>query len=98
PDYVAVAAITALGTLIGRRLGIRPQEKTDWLEIPNLWGMIIGRPGLMKSPAMEQALKPLHRLEIEAGDKNEKARHEHATQFQTFKQKRKPKRRWRGKR
>ena len=72
PDYVAVAAITALGTLIGRRLGIRPQEKTDWLEIPNLWGMIIGRPGLMKSPAMEQALKPLHRLEIEPAIKTKR--------------------------
>jgi hypothetical protein len=85
PDYVAVAAVAALGTLIGRRLGIRPQEKTDWLEIPNLWGMIIGPPGLMKSPAMEQALKPLHRLEIEAQDKNEKARLEYAKQFLTFK-------------
>jgi putative DNA primase/helicase len=85
PDYVAVAAVAALGTLIGRRLGIRPQEKTDWLEIPNLWGMIIGRPGLMKSPAMEQALKPLHRLEIDTREKNEKARQEYAIEFQTFK-------------
>jgi putative DNA primase/helicase len=85
PDYVAIAAVAALGTLIGRRLGIRPQEKTDWLEIPNLWAMIIGPPGLMKSPAMEQALKPLHRLEIDAQDKNEKARLEYAKQFQIFK-------------
>src|SRR5215469_8540316 len=91
PDYVAAAAIAALGTLIGRRLGIRPQEKTDWLEIPNLWGMIIGSPGLMKSPAMEQALKPLHRLEIEARDKNEKARLEYAKQLQAFKLKKEAK-------
>src|SRR5215467_8878700 len=91
PDYVAAAAIAALGTLIGRRLGIRPLEKTDWLEIPNLWGMIIGRPGLMKSPAMEQALKPLHRLEIEAREKDEKARQEYATQFQAFKLKKEAK-------
>jgi len=91
PDYVAVAAVAALGTLIGRRLGIRPQEKTDWLEIPNLWGMIIGRPGLMKSPAMEQALKPLHRLEIDARAKNEKARQEYETQFQAFKLKKEAK-------
>jgi len=91
PDYVAVAAIIALGALIGRRLGIRPQEKTDWLEIPNLWGMIIGRPGLMKSPAMEQALKPLHHLEIEAREKNEKARQEYAMQSQAFKLKKEAK-------
>lgn len=91
PDYVAVAAVVALGTLIGRRLGIRPQEKTDWFEIPNLWGMIIGPPGLMKSPAMEQALKPLHRLEIEAGDKNEEARQKFAKQFLAFDLKKKAK-------
>jgi hypothetical protein len=31
PDYVAVAAITALGSLIGRRIGIKPQTKrTGW--------------------------------------------------------------------
>src|SRR5262249_24398895 len=44
PDYVAVAALTSLGSLIGRRIGIKPQLKTDWVEIPNLWGCIIGRP------------------------------------------------------
>jgi hypothetical protein len=66
PDYVAVAAITALGAVIGRRIGIALQNKTDWIEVPNLWGAFIGRPGLLKSPAMQAALKPIHRLEAEA--------------------------------
>jgi hypothetical protein len=71
PDYVAVAAVVALGSLIGRRLGIKPQTKTDWLETPNVWGGFIGRPGMLKSPAMQEALKPLHRLEAEAAKDNE---------------------------
>src|SRR5215469_3085843 len=71
PDYIAVAAVTALGSVIGRRVGIKPQAKTDWLEIPNLWGMFIGRPGMLKSPAMGEALKPIHRLESEAAKENE---------------------------
>jgi Protein of unknown function (DUF3987) len=66
PDYVAVTALTALGSLIGRRVGIKPQQKTDWVEVPNLWGAFIGKPGLLKSPAMMEALKPLHHLEAEA--------------------------------
>ena len=66
PDYVAVAAITSLGSVIGRRAGIKPQLKTDWVEVPNLWGCFVGRPGMLKSPAMGEALKPLHRLEAEA--------------------------------
>jgi hypothetical protein len=68
PDYVAVAAITALGSLIGRRIGIKPQSKTDWVEIPNIWGMFIGRPGQLKSPAMAEALRPVYHLEAEAAE------------------------------
>ena len=74
PDYVAVAAIIALGSVIGRRIGIKPQTKTDWTEVPNIWGGFIGRPGMLKSPAMQEALKPLHRLEAEAAKNNEIAR------------------------
>jgi hypothetical protein len=78
PDYVAVTAIVALGSVIGRRIGIRPQHKTDWTEFPNLWGGFIGRPGMLKSPAMMAALKPLHRLEAEAAKSNEMAREAYA--------------------
>ena len=66
PDYVAVTAMVALGGTLGRRVGIKPQMRTDWIEIPNLWGAFVGRPGWLKSPAMGEALKPLHRLEAEA--------------------------------
>jgi Protein of unknown function (DUF3987) len=74
PDYVAVAALTSLGAVIGRRIGITPQAKTDWVEIPNLWGCFIGRPGMLKSPAMHEALRPIHHLEAEAAKDNEVAR------------------------
>src|SRR5262249_46325451 len=71
PDYVAVAVLRALGAVIGGRMGCEPQVKTDWIEIPNWWGMFIGRPGMLKSPAMGEALKPIHRLEFEAAKENE---------------------------
>ena len=66
PDYVAVAALTSLGAVTGRRIAVKPQARTDWIESPNLWGCFIGRPGMLKSPAMMEALKPLHHLEAEA--------------------------------
>jgi Protein of unknown function (DUF3987) len=66
PDFVAVGAVTALGTALGRRIGIRPQQKTDWVEYANLWGLIIGSPGTLKSPALNEALKPIRLLEAEA--------------------------------
>jgi len=71
PDYVAVAALTALGAVIGRRVGIKPQAKTDWTEVPNLWGAFIGQPGMLKSPAMGEALRFIHHLEAEAAKENE---------------------------
>ena len=85
PDYPAVAAVVALGSLVGRRIGIKPQMKTDWVEIPNIWGGFIGRPGMLKSPAMQEALKPLHRLEAEAAKDNEIAMEAYAAGISAFK-------------
>jgi len=68
PDYVGVAVLTALGTVLGRKIGMRPQSKTDWTETLNQWALVIGRPGVLKSPAMEAALAPLKRLAAEAAE------------------------------
>lgn len=66
PDFVAVGVMTALASVIGRKLGIRPQAQTDWTVICNLWGFIVGRPGVLKSPALEAALAALNRLVAQA--------------------------------
>ena len=68
PDYLAVGAMVALGATVGRQVGIRPRRQDDWLVVPNLWGIAVGNPGLMKSPALAEVLKPLRRLEAEARD------------------------------
>jgi putative DNA primase/helicase len=85
PDYVAVAAITALGATIGRRIAIAPQQKTDWYEVPNLWGAFVGRPGMLKSPAMNEALKPLRHLEAEAAKSFEIAQEAYSVGISEFK-------------
>ena len=85
PDFVGIPAMVALGSVIGRKVGLRPQRKTDWYEVPNLWGCIVGRPGAMKSPAMDEALKPLHRLEAEARKANEAAAKDYEIEIETFK-------------
>ena len=67
-DMVAIPAMIAAGSAIGRRVGIRPQENTDWTEVANLWGCVVAPPGFMKSPAASEALKPLRRLETKAAE------------------------------
>ncbi len=68
PDYPAVAAMVTLAGVVGRQIAVGPQAETDWLVIPNLWGLLVGRPGLLKSPAMDAMLTPLKRLAQEAAD------------------------------
>ena len=69
-DFVGIAAMTALGTVIGTSVCIHPYQKDDWSEVANLWSCIIGRPGVLKSPAVQEALKPLDRLEAKAREQN----------------------------
>jgi len=85
PDFLGVSAMVALSAVVGRKIGVRPQAHTDWLEAANLWGCIVARPGAMKSPAMAQALAPLHRLEAKARAANEAARAEYELALEGFK-------------
>lgn len=63
PDFPAVAALVAVSSLIGARAVVQPKARDDWRVVPNLWGMTVGRPGVKKSPALGEALKPLNRLQ-----------------------------------
>jgi len=65
-DFVAVAGVVAAGAVVGRRVTIRPKQHDDWAVVPNLWGLVIGPPGIMKTPAVSEALRPLQRLVAEA--------------------------------
>jgi hypothetical protein len=76
-EYVAVSALVAIAAIVGRRIGIYPKRHDDWLVIPNLWGMLVGRPGVLKSPAMVEALKPLDRLARQALQTHSKALDDH---------------------
>ena len=65
PDFVAVAALCGLAAMIGNRVRVGPKQNDDWVEVPNLWGAIIGPPSAMKSPAMQSALGAVYALQDE---------------------------------
>jgi hypothetical protein len=65
-DFVAIPLLVALAAVVGRKVAIRPKRHDEWTVIPNLWGVIVGEPGVMKTPAMQEALKFLKRLEVDA--------------------------------
>ena len=62
PDFIAVAAIVSLGSVIGARCGVRPKSQDPWIVIPNLWGAIVAPPSSKKSPAIARAFKPINTL------------------------------------
>ena len=81
------------GNISGRRsrLGHRPPRRhqaagNDRLDrIPQFVGLFIGSPGMMKSPAMQAALAPIHYLEAEAAKQNEVAREAYKANIDAFK-------------
>jgi putative DNA primase/helicase len=84
-DFVAVPVMVALGTLIGRKVRIRPKARDSWTVVPNVWGCIIGRPGTMKSPAVAEAVHPLRRLEAKAREEYEALHANYETQAELAK-------------
>ena len=77
PDFVGIGIMTGLAAVLGRKIAIRPQERTDWTVIANQWGLVVGRPGVLKSPAIEATLAPLKRLIA-------KATEQHATDYEDY--------------
>src|SRR5947209_64647 len=61
PDYPAAALIGMLAGAIGRRALICPKQFDDWVVYPNLWGGIVGRSGVMKTPLLNTVFGPLRR-------------------------------------
>lgn len=72
-DLVGIPAMVSAASLLGRRIGIRPQQRTTWLEVANIWGAVVANPGQLKSPAAAEALAPLKRLEAKAAQANAEA-------------------------
>lgn len=65
-DFVATAAIAALGAVVGTGCTVRPKQLDNWAVVPNIWGAIVAQPGSKKSPAISQAHAPIAWLNHEA--------------------------------
>jgi hypothetical protein len=77
-EYPAAAAIVAAASLIGSKVVIRPKRHDDWVVAANLWGGAVGWPGVLKTPGVEEGLRPLKRLAAAAQDRHRVAMKRHA--------------------
>lgn len=62
PDFPAVSALVAISSLIGAKAVLRPKKNDPWEITANIWGGAVGRSGVMKSPPMNETLRPLNDL------------------------------------
>lgn len=85
PDFAAVASMAALGSVIGRKLGIRLKQRDDWTEFGNVWGGLIGPPSALKSPAMREAMRPFKALQVVADATYAKEREVYEAEQEAFK-------------
>jgi putative DNA primase/helicase len=76
-DFPAAAAVVCLASVVSRQCGIRPKARDDWTVVPNLWGGIIGRPSLLKSPALAEPMRMIDALEAAAREDHKAAELEH---------------------
>jgi hypothetical protein len=83
-DFVAVGAICALSGVIGAGCSVRPKKHDNWSVVPNLWGGVIAAPGKKKTPALQEAMLPLKRLEVEAAEAYERAQGAHEAEKIAF--------------
>lgn len=63
-----VQALCFIGNLIGSKVGIRPKQFDNWTVTPNLWGMVIGKPSIKKTPVYSELYKSIGRLERQADE------------------------------
>lgn len=70
-DFVATPLLVTLGSIIGSRCAVRPKQRDNWTEYPNIWGAVIAPPGHLKTPAVSEALRVFHPLERRAQEEHD---------------------------
>lgn len=76
-DFIGVSILTACAGTVGRRMAIRPFKYDTWAQPPVAWALLVGPPSSGKSPAMREALRPVRRLEAEAGEDHARRMQDH---------------------
>jgi hypothetical protein len=61
---IAIPCLITCAAAIDDGIRIQPKaEDTEWTESARLWGAAIGEPGVMKTPSLNKAVKPLQLVE-----------------------------------
>jgi hypothetical protein len=76
-DFPAVGLLTMAGSLIGRKVQVFPLQHGDWHEPANLWGLVVGPPGVKKTPSLLAALAFLLKAQAQEFQRVEPLKQQH---------------------
>ncbi len=63
-EYFVMPALASAGAIVGNTIGIMPKRIDDsWIVHPVFWGAVVGPPGAMKTPSLNEAITPIRHLE-----------------------------------
>ena len=85
--FSATALISYISMIIARRINIYPKKfDTEWRVIPNIWGGIVGPPGIGKTPAINPILEPIKKYNKELRKQYERELTEYQRDLAEWKQ------------
>ncbi|MGF7163480.1 hypothetical protein FHS85_005148 [Rhodoligotrophos appendicifer] len=74
PSMTALAGLLSVTGACSAQFQVQVlQHNTDWCERPILWAVLVGQPGVAKSPTMRQMLRPLSAIDAQLARKNAEA-------------------------
>lgn len=60
-DFVALPVLAVAAAAIGATRAIR--QESDWVDLPGIYGALVGRPGSAKTPAINAVVRPLEAIQ-----------------------------------
>ncbi len=67
-EWAAAGVLVTVGSVISRRLAVRPDPAFEWAQPPVLWGGVVGEPGQTKSAVIAACRRLLEVFEAEAAE------------------------------
>lgn len=68
-EYVAASILTALGSVIGTKVGVQPKKRdSEFFAFPNLYALVIGPSGSKKSDSIKDGIRFAVEIEKDAWD------------------------------
>jgi hypothetical protein len=76
-EYAITSLLTGFGALLGNKFSIYPKDKDNWRVVANIWGIIVGDAGSLKTPVITDTSKYIKRLDDDLAYQQKQLKKQH---------------------